>query len=223
MSFGQTTKPANRSYPATLWVPCEGARTVRSSQLVAKATHYSANVKVVRKPDSCEHTTTLTILRPGTENIVYIEGPIRQVDELDGNGMNLVDWSPDGRMLAVEFWRWVQAPNDAGIDERIWVVRADHQPVLSVDLDRFLEDQKGKSCYLGFDLMGFTPEGEVVLRVNITQDYDVDETPADVPAEKRCVEKHEVWAVDAATQHHRPLPADYQGARYSETVTTRRK
>jgi hypothetical protein len=189
--------------------------------LIAKATHYSANVKVVRKADSCENTTTLTIVRPGKESIVHIERPIYQAGELDGNGMNLVDWSPDGRKLLAEFWRWTQAGNDAGVDKNIWVVRTGHQPILSVDLDRFLEDQKGNSCGLDFDLLGFTPEGEVALRVNITLDYDVDETPADVPDWKHCIEKHEVWAVDVATQNRRPLAADYKVKRYSETIASR--
>jgi hypothetical protein len=134
-----------------------------------------------------------------------------------GAGMNLVDWSPDGRFLLTEFWQWNQMPNDAGIDKRILLFSDDGKTKLEIDTDRFLADQKDKNCWLEFKLLGFTPDGRVAMRTDITRYYEPAQEPSEVPPDKTCHEKHQSWAVDPHTQKREPLPAGFHAERYSDT------
>jgi hypothetical protein len=74
-----------------------------------------------------------------------------------------------------------------------------------------------QNCYVEFELLGFTADGELAMRTHIAPDYDVDEQPSDVPPAKRCVEKHQTWAVDPYTQRRKPLAPSFHAERYSKT------
>jgi hypothetical protein len=185
--------------------------------LVAKATGYAAEVKV-HQDDSCGNTSTLIVKAGGNPKTIWTERPMPQ-EQLDGNGINLVDWSPNGKSLLAESWRWTQAPNDAGVDKTILLFTADRWTMSEIDTALFLADQKDRSCWLEFKLLGFTPDGQVAMHIDITQFYEVDEQQlSDIPPGKRCTEKHETWAISQATQHPIPLPNYFRPKRYSETV-----
>jgi len=206
-------------YPPTLWVPCDEQhakeRVIKSPRLIAKATRYSARVEV-EQTSSCENTTTLRVTTEGKPETIWIERSVPE-KQLDGNGMNLVDWSPDGKLLLVEAWRWTQAPNDVGVDKRILLFASGSWSMSEIETDSFLADQTDRSCWLEFKLLGFTPEGRIAMGIDITQYYEVDEQQlSDIPLNKRCTEKHETWAVDPTTQHHSPLSNDFHPRRYSE-------
>lgn len=211
------------AYPPTLWAPCEAFhspnRTIEGPTLVAKASGYTAKVKVESKlddsPSPCSNTTTLIVDAAGARKTIHIVPEVK--DQLDGNGMNLVDWSPDGKLLVAEVWRWTQAGNNAGIDNRVFVYTAHPWSSREIKWDLFLADQPGRSCNLQFDLLGFTPEGRVAMKVDITQWYDPTEELSDIPLSRRCIEKHQAWAVDPVTMRRSPLAKDFQPRRYSET------
>jgi hypothetical protein len=212
-----------KTYPATLWVPCDehhpAPRLVVGSTLVAKATGVRATVKV-DQDGSCANTTNLIESAEGSQKI-WVEPP-KPKEHLTGNGMNLVDWSPDGKMLLAELWYWTQEPNDAGIDKQVLVFSPEHGSVRQVETETFLADQNGHSCNLDFELLGFTPEGWVAMRTQVTQFYEVDEQErSDIPAAKRCVEKHEVWAIDPETQLRTALPEGFRAERYSNVGSAR--
>ncbi len=219
----QAPGTANGGYPPTLWVPCEALQRARGvivgPVLVAKKSGRAAKVRVESTPGvaDCSNLTTLLIANEVGDKFSRIHPQLSQPS--NGNGMHLVDWSPDGRLLLAEFWQWEQAPNDVGVDKRILLFAANRWPQSEIATGQFMADQEGRNCQIEFELFGFTPDGKVAMRTDITTYYDVDEKPDDVPPAKRCVEKHETWAVDPQTRKRELLPADFHAQRYSTTVT----
>jgi hypothetical protein len=225
LANAQTTSAASHSYPPTLWVPCDkhdaSARVIEGPTLVAKKGGHAAKVivKTSLQKGTCFNTTTLWIADTGSsakEGIaLFVHRPKSEYNS--GSGMNPVDWSPNGRLLLTEFWQWNQQPNDAGIDKQILLFSADGKTKLEIDTARFWGDQKGKNCGLEFELLGFTPSGQVAIRGDVKPYYEPAQDPSEVPPDKRCIEKHETWAVDPYTQRRVVLPAGFHAERYSET------
>ena len=215
MTNAQVSGNANQGYPRTLWAPCEelirAGGVIRGPALVAKNGGHAAKVRV--ESTDCSNTTTLLIAAKVGGKFFRIHPQLSQPS--NGNGMHLLDWSPDGRLLLAEFWQWEQMGTDEGIDKRILLFAAGKWSQSEIDLAQFMADQEGRNCQLEFKLLGFTPDGEVAMRTDLTTDYDVDETLEDVPPAKRCIEKHQTWAVDPQTQKPEPLPAGFRARRYS--------
>ena len=217
----QAPVTVNQRYPRTLWVPCEALEraggVIEGPVLVAKNGGRSAKVRVESVPDSdfCSNATTLLIAAKVGGEFSGIHPQLSQPS--NGNGMHLVDWSPDGRLLLTEFWQWEQAPNDVGVDKRILLFAADKWPQSEIDTAQFTADQERRNCWLEFELLGFTPDGKVAIRTDLTTYYEFDETLEDVPSAKRCIEKHQTRAVDPHTQKREPLPAGFPAQRYSVT------
>jgi hypothetical protein len=134
---------------------------------------------------------------------------------ISGNGMNLVDWSPDGQLLLAEFWEWNTLPNNEGIDKRILLFNERGTAKLEIDTGQFWSDQQGKNCHVEFRLLGFTPSGRVAIQTDITPNYEAGQETSEVPASKICMPKHDAWAVDPHTQRREPLSPEFHAARYS--------
>ena len=149
--------------------------------LVAKNGGRAAKVRVesTLEATDCTNTTTLLIAAKVGDKFSRIHPQLSQPS--NGNGMHLVDWSPDGRLLLAEFWQWEQAPNDVGVDKRILLFAADRWPQSEIDPAQFMADQEGRNCQIEFELLGFTPDGKVAMRIDLTTYYEVDETLEDVP------------------------------------------
>ncbi len=130
--------------------------------------------------------------------------------------MRLVDWSPNGQVLLTELWQWNTEPNDAPFIKRILVFQPKSKSKFEINFDPLLEDQKGKDCFVEFQLLGFTDTNWVALKTHVSTFYDVDETIDGVPADKVCKEKTQTWAVDPATQKWHALPADFTPIRYAD-------
>jgi hypothetical protein len=221
MMNAQVSGNANQGYPRTLWAPCEAIQrsggVIKGPVLVAKNGGRAAKVRVesTLETTDCSNTTTLLIAANVGGKFFRIHPQLSQPS--NGNGMSLVDWSPDGRLLLAEFWQWEQSGTDVGPDKRILLFAAGKWSQSEIDLAQFMADQEGRNCQLEFKLLGFTPDGEVAMRTDLTTDYDVDETLEDVPPAKRCIEKHQTWAVGPHTQKPEPLPAGFHAQRYSVT------
>ncbi len=202
--IAQAPSSTRQTYPATLWVPCEKLErargVIKGPVLVAKKGRRAAKVRVESELGGlgCSNTTTLLIAAKAGDKFSPIHPQLSQSS--NGNGMHLVDWSPDGRLLLTEFWQWEQAGNDAGVDKRILLFTADTWSQSEIDTTQFMADQEGRNCQVNFELLGFTADGTVAMRTDVTTYYEVTETPADVPPAKQCIEKHQIWAVDPTTQ-----------------------
>jgi hypothetical protein len=221
---GQQRVTAKRPYPPTLWVPCDAKLSPNSTRtgpaVVSHAGEHSAKVtvKLSWPGGTCFNTVSLWVADAGSSaekaRTIFVYRP--QSLYSSGAGMNLVDWSPDGRLLLTEFWRWNQMPTDEGIDKGILLFSANGKTRLEIDTAQFLADQEGKNCWLEFKLLGFTPGGQIAMRTDITPYYEAAQEPSEVPPDKTCEEKHQTWAVDPRTQKREPLPASYRAKRYSE-------
>ncbi len=208
---------------ATLWVNCDAQNPPRqfkvtSPTLVAEKGGASAWVKVESAPDrdGCHNVTELWISNNNnqTYHLAYRQRP--EDPDLWGNGMRIIDWSPDGQLLLTEAWQWNTGGNDAAVDKSILLFQAHGPAVLEIDLDALWADQKDRDCFVQFQLLGFTAEGWVALRTHITTSYDEGED--NKPAAKLCAEKNQLWAIDPAKQSRRPLPDNFQPA-HNGTLT----
>lgn len=208
---------------STLWVNCDAQNPPRqlkitSPTLVAAQGGAGAWVKVESAPnrDGCHNFTELWITnnKDQTYHLAYRQRP--EDPDLWGNGMRIVDWSPDGQLLLTEAWQWNTGPNDAAVDKSILLFQAHGPAVSEIDLDALWADQKDRDCFVQFQLLGFTPEGWVALKTHITTYYDEGEDSK--PAAKMCAEKNQVWAIDPVKQSRRLLPDDFQPA-HNGTLT----
>ena len=225
-AWAQGSGVANDTLPPALWRPCDHnilvKRTFTGPVLASTATGQAAQVRVESTPQNgtCFDTTILAT-SASTADEPYLVERLRPLPTLfQGNGMNLVDWSPDGRVLLVEVWQWNTMPNDALLWKRVELVRSDKRPpteFFGIETDKIWGDQKGRNCHLEFKLLGFTATGQVAMLTDVTPYYEPGQDPSEVPPSKTCVEKHEAWAVDARTQKREPLPSGFQPQRYSVT------
>jgi hypothetical protein len=204
---GAVGHSAGSSESPTLWVNCDYSSKppknalISSSPLVAEKTGYRAWVQVasVAVPDGgaeCFNTTVLWISRGGNHPYRPVLTQLPVQPDLYGNGMQLVDWSPNGQLLLTELWQWNTMPNDAPLAKRILVFQPGKNAKFEINLDALWVDQKHKDCFVEFKLLGFTANNWVALKAHITTFYEADETQADKPAGKVCAEKTEVLAID---------------------------
>jgi hypothetical protein len=221
--YAQERSATKDSFPPTLWRLCDSQnrakRVFTSPVLVSVTGGHSAKVKVesVHQQGLCFDTTVLWIAGAASSatnaGAAFIRRPKSAYNS--GNGMNLMDWSPDGRLLLAEFWEWNAQPNDEGIDKRILLFKEDGTRKLEIDTERFWSDQKGKNCHLEFRLLGFTPSGRVAIQTDITPYYEPGQESSDVPPSRTCLPQHQAWAVDPHTQRREPLSSGFRAARYS--------
>lgn len=199
---------------ATLSVNCDEQDpprqlTVASPTLVADKGGAGAWVKVESGParNGCHNVTELFITHPNqTYRLAYRQRP--EDPDLWGNGMRIVDWSPNGQLLLTEAWQWKTETSDAPVEKRILLFQADGPSVSEIDTDALWADQADRDCFVQVQLLGFTPEGWVALRAHLSTHYD--EGEGSKPAAKMCAEKNQVWAIDPVKQSRRLLPDDFQ-------------
>jgi hypothetical protein len=206
--------------PQGLWVNCDppsGKNAVVVGPTVTAKDGSSAWVQVVSVvaplKGMCLNTTTLWVsrgdLRPYLP--IFTQSPV--YPNLEGNGMQIVDWSPDGRLLLTEMWQWNTEPNDAPIPRSILVFEPQRTAKHEIDIYRLLDDQKGRDCELQFDLFGFTPDDWVALKARISTFYDVDENETTKPKDQKCRESTHYLAINPFTQARRSIPSDFHAAR----------
>jgi hypothetical protein len=206
--------------PQGLWVNCDppsGKNAVVVGPTVTAKNGSRAWVQVVSVvaplKGMCLNTTTLWVSRGhlGPYLPIFTQSPV--YPNLEGNGMQIVDWSPDGRLLLTEMWQWNTEPNDAPIPRSILVFEPQRTAKHEIDIYRLLDDQKGRDCELQFDLFGFTPDDWVALKARISTFYDVDENETTKPNDQKCRESTQYLAINPFTQARRSIPSDFHTAR----------
>lgn len=217
-------QPTESPIPPTLFVQCDYPSrppknvVVTGPELVAKDSGYRAWAQVVSaapNPEAaCYNTTVIWISKAGDfYRPLYLHLPVQ--DDLKGNGIHLVNWSPSGQLLLAESWEWNTEPNDAGVNKRILVFRPRTNSKFEITLDRLLTGQKGKDCFVDFELLGFTASNWVAVKTHVSTWYDDGDTPADKPPNKVCKEKIQIWAVEPETQKWHLLPANFIAIHYA--------
>ena len=206
----------------TLWVDCgtgdqkPEARDIVGPVFVAKSGQHraKAKVKVKVKGYDCHNTTTLWFSEGTTLEFkaAYTQLPIEP--DVRGNGMQIVDWSPDGKLLLTELWQWNTMANDADFGQRIIVFNPQHNKHFEVDLKKLQPDPKAE-CLIQYQLLGFTSDSWVALKTKVSTFYSVDDTIDGKPPDARCELPVEVLKIDPQTQERLPLPKDFQPEKYS--------
>lgn len=223
LAEGQLHKPPESP---TLFVQCDyPSRPAKnlvatSLEFVAPNTGYRAWVQVTSatasNSDAACYNTVVVWISKGRDQFfqpLYTHVPVQSY--LEGNGMGLVDWSPNGQLLLAELWQWNTEPRDAPFDKRVLVFQPKTKRKFEINLDRLLTKQKGKNCFVEFQLRGFTTDNWVVLKTHVSTWYDDGDTLADVPANRRCRETTQTWAIEPASQKWRLLPANFLPIHYS--------
>ena len=165
----------------------------------------------------CLNTTTLWVSRGHLHPYqpIFTQSPV--YPNLEGNGMQIVDWSSDGRLLLTEMWQWNTEPNDAPIPRTILVFEPQKAAKYQIGIYRLVDDQKTRDCEVQFDLFGFTPDGWVALRARISTFYDVDENETTKPKNLKCRESTQWLAINPLTRARRSIPSDFHAARYNNS------
>ncbi len=206
----------------TLWVDCgvgerqPEAMDITGPVFAAKSGQHRAKVelKVKVKGYDCHNTTTLWFSEGTTLEFkaAYTQLPIEP--DVRGNGMQIADWSPDGKLLLTELWQWNTMANDADFGQRIIVFYSQHNKHFEIDLKKLQPDPKAK-CLIQYQLLGFTSDSWVAMKTRIFTFYEVGESIDDKPPDARCELPLEVLKINPQTQERLPLPKDFQPEKYS--------
>jgi hypothetical protein len=220
-------KPSRSTSKDTKFVSCfskgqpTGSRTVRSPILIAPDGLHRAYVEVeataFRPKDepsdsefSCENASRLFIAGPGDSQfkLVYSQSP---PDLADGNSLKLVDWSPDGAYLLMERTIWKYESEGNYTDLVLFSLSS--KGATAPDLSKILEGRYGKDCGSENSVVGFTPEGNVVILVAPVEDTYYNEGATS------CVKHKTRLALDtksALQQIAQVLPGDFKGRHYGQ-------
>ena len=183
----------------TLFVECSQstlAKRVLSPVSVTESGGWKAYIEVTVQ-DHCLHTTRLWAARENRPwRLLLMISPTR---EEDGNGMQILGWAPNSRMLLAKAQYW-QYGTDGGAREEILAVDARTGLVYNPDLEKLREDRKPQQC--GYEVVdaGFRSDPNVVILVRLKWFTYVDEGTelTEIPAEKRCTEGDETWSFNYA-------------------------
>ena len=206
------------------WVNCDpssgkNAVVVGPTVTATNGSHAWVQIVSVLAPiqGMCLNTTTLWVSRGLLHPYlpIFTQSPV--YPNLEGNGMQIVDWSPDGRLLLTEMWQWNTEPNDAPIPASILVFEPQKKAKHQIDIYRLIDNQKGRDCDVQFDLLGFTPDNWVSLKARIVTFYDVDESEMEKPEYRKCKESTQWLAINPFTQARRSIPSDFHAAHYSDS------
>ena len=120
--------------------------------------------------------------------------------EEDGNGMQILGWAHDSRMLLVKTQYW-QSGTDGGARERILAIDSGAGLVFDPDLDRLRENHKDQQCGYRITDAGFTsnPNVQILVRIHWFTYVDEGTELSEIPADKRCTEGDETWSFNYST------------------------
>jgi len=162
---------------------------VRAKALVSPEEHY----KVDRH---CENVSKLYLAGSADRNfrVVFM---IKPDDKHDGNSLKLIDWSPDGRFLLVEFQGWRSHSDMVGAGIMLLYPRT--RRVSRVHSYEPFTRYFGRSCDPTVRVVGIGSDGFPVLRASPDEEWDND-----------CVKKEGLWLFDPEKKTVRRLPKGYQ-------------
>jgi hypothetical protein len=150
----------------------------------------------------CFNTSRLFVAGPNSPKFrqILILSPSR---ELDGNSINLVDWSLNGHRLLIDEGLWVYEGDMAGTVIQLYDADSD-----KVSSDSFVEEafrkQAGSDCFSVFRPMGFSPDGAVIVSAGPWFDVG-EEKVAD-----SCEPKEGLWLIALPSLAVSKLPLNYQ-------------
>jgi hypothetical protein len=172
------------------------------------------NVKVYLATDGASSLPIIFDSSVSKNDCFQVEGR----DSCDVKGIQLVDWSKDGRFLLADLVSWVYE-SDALLMRAPVVYDVTKSEFIRPDVYHFFDDYfktdafRGKSdssgthCEFELSAEGFSPDGNVVLSASRTPDdpgYD----------QVFCVDEKQMFLFDLGTHTIKRLPATYRVQRY---------
>lgn len=205
------TAPAKDSREApfanTLLVDCNSGKNpirVLSPVSLSEQGNWHAYVEV-DVDSECLHTTRLWAAKANTPyRLLYLMPPMRDAVE---NGMQILGWARNSRLLLVRTEAWQQA-SDAGGREQVLAVDAGNGMVYDPDLEEMLQDKKQRQCGFFVNDAGFASDGnvDILVRAKFYTFIDDEETLEDIPPAKRCVPGIETWSFNFANGEIKQVP-----------------
>ena len=189
----------------TLNVSCGAssvAKTARSAVLASPQNRNRAytEVSVSTTPGNCANNSKLFIASSSSGShykLVFLQEP---TELQTGNGIKIVDWSHDDRLLLFEVIQW-QYGSDARPEEHILIYDSQSGVFLPVRVD-FVE-KFGPGCVMKIDPLGFSSTNQAILEISARQDYHEE----GAPLTPRCAEQKGLWSYDPSSYKVKPLPS----------------
>lgn len=154
----------------------------------------------------CHNVSRLYIARRGQSR--YERRLELEPDQLAGNSIALVDWSPDGRHLLLEVERWPYFSEFSNPAVALFDVETNEIELLPVE--RAMTRHFSSECYMAIGAVGFEDDGDVV--VSLTPEGEELYGPT-------CADRRLLWSWDGRRDALRPLPGSFTAARYGREVT----
>lgn len=190
-----------------------GSRFARSRLLISGdgTNRAYAEVKALWKPDpdhsgDCENTTKVVVktrTHPRFE-AVFTQRPH---GNLAGSSVQLIDWSPDSRLLVAHLITWVYESEGWSNEMLLYDAQSGH--LARVDLSRIFSKHLKRSCAAYGAILGFDPNSRVVFEAQPATDPTDEEVNGPF-----CGKKRSRWLIDPKTDVMTRLPTQYKTPRY---------
>jgi hypothetical protein len=200
--------PAN-----TYYVTCGDSQkpvsnTAESKKIAAPRTNRVAfaRVRAETGPDSwCRNTSELFIADSASHEFQSVWR--LRAGDLEGNGIKLIDWSPDGRYLLFDLAQW---PYTHRWGNSVMVYDVDLKIASTLETSRVFRGEP-QDCFREVRGIGFTPNSQVVIRATSIVDYEYGTDEVINPA---CPKYSRLWQLAIAGQESKRLPANFKPSKY---------
>ncbi len=172
---GAWLAPVRRG-PSILVSPDGGFRAYAESDAVATGPECGNTSKLFVAPQDSQSFRIVLTVKPSSQ--------------APGNGIDIIDWSPTGHrlLLAQGFWQY---GSDVGRSS-VRIYDADSDRLSSEGLvDEAFSQHVGKRCAASFEPLGFSRDGNAVVKAEPFFDYGEDKA-----TENSCVQRESFWLVD---------------------------
>jgi hypothetical protein len=177
-----------------------GSQSIQGTIFVSPDGLQQAYVKIDTKAlgkdssgqESCQNRSALFVAKDGQEHFDSVFTYQREKGET-GNGIQLIDWSPDSKVLVADLLTWYYSSE--GWEHHMLVYSAQTGVVQKKSLEDLFSRALHKDCGLEAQIKGFLLDGRVAVKA---RPLDEEEGPS-------CVSKDSLWAIDISTFKISPL------------------
>lgn len=153
-------------------------------------------VVATRSPKgACTNTTTVYFAEPpGTFRVAFRQEsePLPDGSVYDGNGIETMQWSPDGTRLLIEVSQWSWGTDSTGNTKYILVSPATGE-VRDVPITAAIQKYFAKPCAWLDSSKGWLDEGRIDIEIKPYKDIDEEGNPGPTPS---CVAKPTRFSFD---------------------------
>jgi len=136
--------------------------------------------------EDCQNRSALFVAKDGKEHFDSVFTYRGEKGE-KGNGIQLIDWSPDSKVLVADLLTWYYFSE--GWEHHILVYSAQTGAIQRRSLETLFSRALHKDCGVEAAIKGFLRDGRAAVRV---LPFDEEEGPS-------CVPKESLWAIDIST------------------------